>query len=66
MIIDPIESLLMIWHPAKEIDHAHFILSHQKFVELFWGVGGSTSLKVDVLRKSSKSEECDRDDYPKE
>jgi hypothetical protein len=29
MIIDPVESLLMIWHPTKEIDHAHFILPDQ-------------------------------------
>ena len=51
MVIDPVESLLVVRRSAEEIDHADFVLAHEKFVKLLRGVGGGPPLKANVLGK---------------
>jgi hypothetical protein len=49
MIINPVKTLLVIRHPAEEINHAHFILPNEEFMELFGSVGCGTCLEINVL-----------------
>jgi hypothetical protein len=66
MFIDPVKTLLVIRHSAKEINYAHFILAHQELMELFGSVGCGTCLKVSVLGESWRSEKGERKCHPKD
>jgi len=51
MIVNPVESLLMVWSAPKEIDNPNIVLSHEKLVKLLGCIRASATFKTDVLRK---------------
>jgi hypothetical protein len=62
---DPIGTLLMIWCTTKEINHGNLCLADQEIVQLFGGVDGGSTLKINVLGKSLCGLKEDKSSRPK-
>jgi hypothetical protein len=51
-IVDPVETLLMVWGAPKKINNPNIVLSDEKFMKLLWCIGATAPFKTNVLRES--------------